>query len=136
MTTFSKLIELFEPVDKSLQLPIMDLCSRAELYDESPELLVSVCTIYYRSKLLLHASMIPILSGCSAALTSRESVLKNAEIVLRQAIEIAGVLQRLVTQDLDMTRLCPFSGHAAFVAGSVFLVRCKSYTLEHLHFVT
>jgi hypothetical protein len=80
--------------------------------------------------------MISILSGCSAALTSRESVLKNAEIVLQQAIGIAGLLQGLVVQDLDMTRLCPFSGHAAFVAGSVFLVRYKSFTLEYLHSVT
>jgi len=68
--------------------------------------------------------MIPTLSGRPLeSPASTESVVKTAETALQQANEIAALLQRFVAQDLDMTRLCPFTAHAAFVAGNFFLVR-------------
>jgi hypothetical protein len=128
----NKLIEFFDPIECSIQLPLRDLCSRAEFYDESPELLTSVCSMYYLSRLLMHASMVPILSGRPVeSPAAGERVKKKVEMVLQQAIAFVELLQQLVSKDLDMTRLWPFSGYAAFVAGSVFVVhssRCKGYT--------
>ncbi|KAI9744383.1 MAG: hypothetical protein M1818_001912 [Claussenomyces sp. TS43310] len=119
----SKLVELFDPIERSIHLPLTDLCSRAEFYDESPELLTSVCSMYHLSRLLMHASMVPILSGYPVeSPTSRESVQKNAEMVLQQATEFAELLQQFFAKDLDMTRLWPFSGYGAFVVGNVFMV--------------
>ncbi|OCK82499.1 hypothetical protein K432DRAFT_433461 [Lepidopterella palustris CBS 459.81] len=119
----NRLVELFDPIERSIHLLLTDLCSRAEFYDESPELLTSVCSIYHLSRLLMHASMVPILSVCPAeSPASRESVRKNTEMVLQQATGFAELLQQFVAKDLDMTRLWPFSGYGAFVAGSVFVV--------------
>lgn len=124
----NKLSELFGPVERSIRLPVTDLCSRAEFYDESPELLTSVCSMYYISRLLLYASMVPIFSACSSeSPIPRDAVRKNAEIVLQQATEFVKLLQQFVAKDLDMTRLWPFSGYGAFVAGSVFMVRSSQY---------
>ena len=72
----------------------------------------------------MHASLVPILSGHPVDLPeSRESVRKNAEIVLQQAKDFAALLRQFVAKDLDITRLWSFSGYGAFVAGSVFVVR-------------
>lgn len=123
MNELNKLIELFNPIESSVQLPVTDLCSRAEFYDESPELLTSVCSMYYLSRLLLHASMVPIFSGCTLeSPASKESVRENAAMVLEQATRFAELLQQFVGKDLDMTRLWPLSGYGAFVTGSVFMV--------------
>jgi hypothetical protein len=124
----NKLVELFDPIKRSIQLPLTDICSRAEFYDESPELLTSVCSMYYMSRLLMHASMVPILSGRPVeSPAAGESVRKNVEIVLQQATAFTELLQRFIARDLDLTMLWPFSGHAAFVAGSVLVVRSPRY---------
>ncbi|KAF2814558.1 uncharacterized protein BDZ99DRAFT_515346 [Mytilinidion resinicola] len=119
---FYKLVELFDPIEHSIGLPLTDLCSRAEFYDESPELLASVCSMYYLSRLIMYASMVPILSRRPVeSSVLRELVRKSADLVLQQAIKFAELLQLFVAQNLDMTRLSPISGYGAFVAGSVFL---------------
>jgi hypothetical protein len=123
-----KLVELFDPIERSIHLPLTDFCSRTKFYDKSPEILTSVCSMYYLSRLLMYASIVPILSGCPVeSPASRESVRKNVEIVLQQAIAFVELLQQLVAKDLDMTRLWPFSGYTAFMAGSVFVVRSSRY---------
>jgi hypothetical protein len=76
----------------------------------------------------MHASMITILSGCQFvdSPASRESVRKNTEMVFQQVAGFAELLKQFVAKDLDMTRLWPFSGYAAFVTGSVIVVRTGS----------
>ena len=122
MNQFNKLAELFKPIERSLQLPLTDLVSRAEIYDESPELLTSVCSVYYLNRLSLHVSMVPILSGSTKSLAPAESVRENADIALKKAIEFSELLLQFVVNDLDITRLWPFSAYAAFMAGSILLV--------------
>ncbi|KAF2500912.1 hypothetical protein BU16DRAFT_185557 [Lophium mytilinum] len=118
----NRLVELFDPIKRSIGLPLTDICSRADFYDESPELLTSVCSMYYLSRLTLHAAMVPVLSDHPVeSSTSKESVCKNAEIVFRQAIGFAELLQQFLAQDLDITKLWVVSGWGAFVAGSVFV---------------
>ncbi|KAI5868236.1 hypothetical protein GGS23DRAFT_544613 [Durotheca rogersii] len=122
-TKLEKLVKLFEPIELSLHLPLTDICARAEFYDESSELLTSVCSVYYLSRLLMHASMVPMLSGCAEELLdSRESVRGNLDLALQHACRFAALLQQFVAEDLDITRLWPFIGYGAFVAGSVFMV--------------
>lgn len=118
--------ELFGPIERSIRLPLTDLCYQAELYDESPELLVSICSIYYFNRLLLHASMVPVLSDCCVeSPDSSESVQYNSWMVLQLAIEFSELLQQFIAKDLDITKLWPFAGHVAFVTGNLFLV-CTS----------
>ncbi|KAL9069590.1 MAG: hypothetical protein Q9157_006102 [Trypethelium eluteriae] len=117
-----KLIQLSDPIERSIHLPFTDLSSQAELFDETPELLTSVSSLYYLNRILMHASMVPILSGYPIEPpTSRELVQENAEMVLQHAIGFAGILQQFVERGLDMTRLWPFTGYGAFVVGSVFV---------------
>ena len=137
MNQFNKLAELFKPIERSLQLPLTDLVSRAEIYDESPELLISVCSLYYLNRLSLHISMVPILSGFNKSSAPEESVRKNADMALEEAIAFSELLQQFVTNDLDTTRLWPFSAYTAFMAGSVLLVRifnlwCKDDCLVNI----
>ncbi|KAI9703034.1 MAG: hypothetical protein M1820_006025 [Bogoriella megaspora] len=117
-----ELEELSDTMERSMFLPTSDLISHAEKYDESPELLISACSLHYLSRILTHASMVPILGGRpvhSAAL--KQSVRENAKMALQQTIELAKQLHQFVKNHLDPTRLWPFTGYAAFVAGSVFM---------------
>ena len=119
-----ELAKLSDTMERSMLLPTSDLISHAELYDESPELLTSTCSLHYLSRILTHASMVPILGGRpihSPSLT--QSVREHAEIALQQTVELAQHLRQFVKKHLDPTRLWPFTGYAAFVAGSVFMVR-------------
>ncbi|KAF2685877.1 hypothetical protein K458DRAFT_442200 [Lentithecium fluviatile CBS 122367] len=119
----NRLGELLDPLERSMQLPLTDLCSRAKFYEESPELLASVCSMYHLSRLLMHASMVPILSGQpTQSAASKESVQKNTELVLQQAVAFAELLHQLIERDLDITRLWPLSGYGAFMVGHVFVV--------------
>ncbi|KAI9697732.1 MAG: hypothetical protein M1820_007719 [Bogoriella megaspora] len=120
---FRKLSSLFTPLEPVILLFTTDLHRQANIYDESPELLIAVCTVYRLLELLLHASMIPILSGCAAeSPSSKELVRESAEYVLQQATHIALLLQNCVDHNLDMTKLWPLSGYGAFVSATVFLI--------------
>ncbi|KAL9087904.1 MAG: hypothetical protein Q9165_006466 [Trypethelium subeluteriae] len=122
----TKLIQLSDPFERSIQLPLTDLCSHAESYGETPELLTSVSSLYYLNRILMHASMVPIFSGYPAELpSSRGLVQEHAEMVLRYATGFSRLLQQFVEKNLDMTRLWPFSGYGAYVIGSVFMVYAR-----------
>ena len=125
---FDELNKLFGPIERSIQLTLTDLCSQAQFYDESPELLTSICSMYYLSRLLLHISMVPILSDCTMeAPASSGSVRYNSGMVLQLATEFSELLRQFTVKDLDITKLWPFSGYGAFVVGNVFLVRISRY---------
>jgi hypothetical protein len=120
---FEAIENLLDRFERSMHMPINDLCSRAEAYHESPELLASICTMLHLSRLLLHASMVPFLSGShSQSSISRDLVSEHVKIVLEQAVAYSKLLQELVTSDLDITRLWPMTGYGAFMVGSVFIV--------------
>jgi hypothetical protein len=120
---FKAIGELFDPVERSMQIPIADLCSRAEAYQESPELLASVCILAHLSRIVLHASMVPFLSGnCPRSLTSPESVHGHIKMVVEQAMAVVKLLQQFITRDLDITRLWYIGGYGAFIVGKVFVV--------------
>jgi hypothetical protein len=117
--------ELFDPIERAMDMPITDLCSRAEAYEESPELLASICTMAHLSRLVLHASMVPLLSGThTQSETSQESVQEHTRIVIQQAMAYVKLLQQFITCDLDITRLWPITGYGAFMIGNVFVVSC------------
>jgi hypothetical protein len=116
---------LFDPIERAMNMPIADLCSKAESYEESPELLASICTMAHLGRLLLHASMVPLLSGNhTQSASSQESVQGHTKIVIQQAMAYVKLLQQLITRDLDITRLWPISGYGAFMIGNIFVVSC------------
>ena len=134
MAHFNALLKLLDPIERSIGLPLTDMCSQARHYDQDPELLVSVCSVYYLSRLLLHASMVPVLSGCPVESPSAmEFVRVNASIVLEQALAFEKLLEQLIAHDLDVTRLWHFSGYGAFVTGTVFIVSrsCHKHCSYH-----
>jgi hypothetical protein len=96
-----ELDELFDPVKRSMHLPLADLCPSAKLYDESPDIVASVCSMSHLSRLLVHASMVPALSGRSYhPKASQESVRGHNTMVLRQAIEYVKLLLQFMESDL------------------------------------
>jgi hypothetical protein len=118
--------ELFVIVKGSMKISIADLRSRAEVFEESPELVASVCTMLHLSRLLMHASMIPILSGrpTQSSVPQRASS-DHIKMVLHDADEYVKILQQIVKHNLDITRLWPISGYGSFMVGNVFLVRVE-----------
>ncbi|KAH6866264.1 hypothetical protein B0T10DRAFT_611926 [Thelonectria olida] len=118
-----KLMDLFLPLQSSLGLSFGDICDRAESYNESPELLMSLCSMYHLSRLLLHASMVPILSGYPPdPADAGSSVQTHTEAALQQATGFVKLLQQFVAKGLDITRLWHFTGYGAFVVGRIFVV--------------
>ncbi|KAH8201682.1 hypothetical protein TruAng_004120 [Truncatella angustata] len=118
----NKLTELLDREGRSLNLPLTKLQARAEVYEESPELLTSVTSVYYLSQMLLYASRVPMFSGRFAeSADSRKSVQQNGEMTFQHATGFAELLKQFASEDLDITRLWPFVGYATFVAGSVFV---------------
>lgn len=125
-------MEIFEPIERSLELPLTDIYARAEFYNESPEILTSICSMYHLSRLLVHASMVPSLSGYPLEATdSGETVQQHTDAALRQASRFAELLQQFATKDSDMTRLWHFTGYGAFVVGSLFVVRSVLGATHH-----
>jgi hypothetical protein len=111
-----------DPVEKSIRIPVTDINAQADFYDDTPELVVSVCSLYHFCRILIHASMVPILSGSMESTHSREFVQQHADAALQQAVAYANLLQQIIIHDLDVTRLWPLSGYGAFVAARVLLV--------------
>jgi hypothetical protein len=128
---FEAIEKLFDPIECSMHIPITNLRSMAEAYDESPELLVSICTMAHLSRLFLHATMVPLLSGKHQNSTiSQESVQRHTEMVVQQATAYVRLLKQFFALDLDITRLWPICGYGAFMVGNVFAV---CYTLYRRH---
>lgn len=117
-------MELFDPIQCSLEMPPKDICARAVLYNESPELLASLCCMYHLCRLLVHASMVPSLSGCPLdPADAAEPIERHIEGALHQATAFVEIMQQFVDQSLDMTKLWHFTGYGAFVVGSLLVVR-------------
>ncbi|KAH7092166.1 hypothetical protein FB567DRAFT_516651 [Paraphoma chrysanthemicola] len=115
--------ELFDPIELAMDIPIADLCSRAEVYEESPELLASICSMAHLSRLLLHASMVPLLSGHhTQSAMLQESMQAHTSMVIHQAMAYIKLLQQFIARNLDITRLWPITGYGAFTIGIVFVV--------------
>lgn len=92
----NELLQLFEPVARSLQLPVTDIRSQADAYNESPELFTCVCSLYHICRLLMHSSMVPILSGCPIEFpASKESVLRKSNQRTRGLQVVSRVVQLL-----------------------------------------
>jgi hypothetical protein len=124
MNEISSLDELFATVEDSLQVPVTNLCARAKVYDESAELVASVCTMFHLSRLLMHASMVPMLSGRpNQSLCSPQTSLDHIKMVLQDAGEFVKILQQFEEHDLDLTRLWPMTGYGSFIVVNVLLVR-------------
>ena len=131
---FNELVKLFEPIERTLHLSVTSICSLAEFYNENPELVTCVFSVYHLSRLLLHASMVPLLSGCSVGTPAeRDSAQENNGAALQQAVSFVKLLQQVIANDLDITRLWPFIGYGAFVAGSVFVVKLFSMLPIHIY---
>jgi hypothetical protein len=76
----------------------------------------------------MHVAMVPTFSGYHVdSATSEDAVQENLVMAVQQAIAFAELLHQFVAKGLDMTRLWPFTGYAAFIAGSVVVVRCSLY---------
>ncbi|KAI9719362.1 MAG: hypothetical protein M1828_006263 [Chrysothrix sp. TS-e1954] len=115
-----RIAKLLDPIAHSLQLPLSMISSRADDYDESSELLVSVCSLYYLCRLILHALMVPVLSGGQTeSHSSNQNIQSNVAEALTQASEFAELLRRFFAENLDVTRLAPFTGYAAFMMASI-----------------
>jgi hypothetical protein len=98
--------QLLDRLESDLHIPIDNLCSRAEAYHDSPELLTSICTMVRLSRLLLHASIVPLLSGTTPnSSLSRVPMQEHVKLVLEQAVAYAQLLHEFVARDVDMTRL-------------------------------
>lgn len=125
-----ELFELVEPIHQALHLPLTDIESLAVSSHESPELLMSVCSVYYAISFLLHILMVPTLPKCTTESTGYESTsATKADMAFHQAISFAGLLRQFITKGFDITRLWPFVGYATFLAGSVFLV-CDKHDIH------
>lgn len=126
-----KLIRLLDSIESSLHLDPTQLHTQAEVYGESPELLTCVYSLYHLNRLLLHATVVPAISGCvTGSFLSPNSIRKHAETVLQQANALATLLQQFIAESLDVTRLWPLTGYGAFVASNIFMVS-SLYASKH-----
>ncbi|KAF1975360.1 hypothetical protein BU23DRAFT_597899 [Bimuria novae-zelandiae CBS 107.79] len=114
---------LLEAVEQSMQLPIIDLSASAESPDESPELLVSFCSVYHLSRLLLPAFEVLVIEDRPLLLGEATDTPAGvcSGVVYAQAVAFTELLKQFIAKNLDITRLWPFTGYAAFMVGHVFL---------------
>ena len=119
-----RLDELFESVETSMHLPVMDLSATAESYDESPELVVSFCSLYHLSRLIVPAFEVTVTEQRLLLLSNNVDTASAVctKVVFYQAMSFTGLLQQMLAKNMDITRLWPFTGYAAFFVGHVFLV--------------
>ncbi|KAK8848567.1 fumarylacetoacetate hydrolase [Apiospora arundinis] len=95
---------------------------QADSYRESPELVMSVCSVYYAISILLQASTVPILSGCTVGSSNcLPSPAGKPDMAFQQADEFSKLLGQFLATGLDITMLWPFVGYTAFVAGGVLM---------------
>lgn len=78
--------------------------------------------------------MVPLLSGCSVGTPAeRDAAQENDGAALQQAVSFVKLLQQVIANDLDITRLWPLIGYGAFVTGSVFVVKLFSMFPIHIY---
>ena len=77
-------------------------------------------SIYYVCMIFLHASVVPVLSGSAASKGLSPLVTKlSATTALSNAFAFAKMAKEYLRTTPDFTKLPPFVGYCAFVAGSV-----------------
>lgn len=116
--------KLLESLELSAYVPIVDLSASAESCGESPEVLLSLCSIYRLSRLLIPAFEVIVIEGRSLLVLESTDALSSActRVVFDQAMSYTRLLQQLFASDLDVTRLWPFTGLASFFVGHILLV--------------
>jgi hypothetical protein len=126
MQAFQQADESLRQVEQSMHFPVKDFFAKANYYDESPEFLVCVCSIHYLSRIFAEAcknqivpdSISPIFGGTPGLPHSPEGT-----VVLDQSLKFTELLQQLLANGLDVTKLWHVTGYAAFIVARVFLVR-------------
>ena len=119
-----QLDKLLEHVELSIHLPVIDLLAAAESCDESPELLVSVCSLYHLSRIIIPAFEVTVIENRPLLLSDAadSSTDMCTRIVFDQALSFTALLKQLIEKNLDITRLWPFTGYAVFLVANIFLV--------------
>lgn len=121
-----RLDELFDSVESSIHLPIVDVCASAESYEESPEFLVSVCSLYHLSRLLIPAFEVMVFERRVLLVDATETPSAVCtRVVHAQAMGLVALLKQVIDAGLDITRLWPFTGFAAFMTGHIILVSLR-----------
>lgn len=117
---------MLRDVEKTVQFPTGELFAKAKSYEESPEFLVCVCSLHCLSSIFaqaLRGKTSPV--SISRTPLSRPLAECGPELydMIEQAQRFTELLQHLIANDLDITRLWHVAGFTAFIAARVFLVR-------------
>jgi hypothetical protein len=134
MQAFQQADESLRQVEQSMHFPVEELFAKAKFYDESPEFLICVCSVHVLSRIFAEASKNQIVPGSfSPVFGGPPGLQHNSEgmVVLEQSLKFTELLQQLLANGLDVTRLWHVTGYVAFIAARVFLVRISGEHTFH-----
>lgn len=124
MKEIQRIDESLNQVKPCMQFPVGDIFAKASSYDESPEFLVCVCSVYYLSRIFVESYKIIVPDSVSQTFGAAPDFQADAkESVIAESMLFIRLLQRLLDNGQDITRLWHVTGYAAFIVARIMLVR-------------
>lgn len=90
---------------------------------ESQPMCLLLYALHHQSSLVLHASLVPSLSGYVSQYETPSQVVRvSAEIALEHAQALAGLASDVLALEWEFNKIAPFFGYAIYVAAAVILI--------------
>lgn len=134
MQEIKRVEEALDKLEPSMQFPIGDIFTRAKSYEESPEFLTCVCSVYFLSRIFVESHKMMI--NNSAAQSSGAGPRFRANAILRivaESLQFIRLLEQLLDNGQDITKLWYVTGYTAFVVARVVLVRSRTLFVHPKH---
>ncbi|OAF99066.1 uncharacterized protein CC84DRAFT_1210508 [Paraphaeosphaeria sporulosa] len=135
MQEIERIEKCLNQVEPYMQFPVGDIFAKAKSYDESPEFLVCVCSVYYISRIFLESHKMLVQSTRLQSLGAGPEFYVDAiGRIIAESMQFIRLLKQLLDNGQDITRLWHVTGYTAFIVGRIMayllgLQRSKSFNL-------
>ncbi|KAL5450969.1 hypothetical protein PMIN07_008719 [Paraphaeosphaeria minitans] len=117
---FDQVDESLDEIEPSVQFLVQDIFAKAKSYDESPEFLVCVCSVFYLSRAFVDVFKAVNLDPDTRTLgATPASQLSTGKRAIEESLRFIQLLQQLLETGQDITRLWHVAGYAAFIAAQI-----------------
>ncbi|KAF2442520.1 hypothetical protein P171DRAFT_474863 [Karstenula rhodostoma CBS 690.94] len=115
--------ESLDEVEPSMRFPVGHIFAKARSYDESPEFLICVCSVYYLARIIVESSKYQMMSNPASRTLERTSGIEISPEarIIEESLKFTGLLRQLLDNGQDITRLWHVTGYAAFIVARVML---------------